>query len=479
MNKMFLIFIVLLASFNGAFAQRFVEISEKKDKGFSSESFMKLTSNGAWCWFSDPRAVFYEGAHKRTYAGWIDNFGDVYAGYYDHETQEVKTSLIYDDLEIDDHNNPSLLFDENGRLLVFFNMHMKGVQPLFLVKAEEPESIDSWGDVKELFLNDPALKEMGSMNHTYTNPVRLAAENNRIFLFWRGVDGKPSYSYSDDKGDSWSKGEIFFMPERVYRFRRPYLKVYSDGKSRIHFTLTDGHPLKEKENNIYYFYYEKGSFWKADGSKIKDANELPVLPAEADLVYNAAQDENKARAWNWDIAQTEKGYPVIAYSKYPTVYNHIYCYAIWDGKDWKNFDLIDSGSWFPETMEGVAETEPYYSGGMNIDHETPGVVYLSVNRDSVFEIEKWTSRRGGKKWKAEKITSGSPKDNIRPFAVRGAGKNNPLQVLWMENTKYIHFAYGSTLKKAGGDFSDGFHAAIKTNLLKQYFSEPEEAESEQ
>ncbi len=318
--------------------------------------------------------------------------------------------------------------------------------------------------MKELHLNDPALEHLGSMNHTYTNPVKLSGENGRIYLFWRGVDGKPSFSSSDDNGNTWTTGKIFFMPERIYSFRRPYVKVYSDGKNRIHFTLTDGHPLKEEENNIYYFYYEKGSFRKADGSKIKDMDELPIQPAEADLVYEAKKDDRKARAWNWDIAQTKEGNPVIAYTKYPSTFNHIYCYAIWDKKGWKNYDLIDSGSWFPETMEGAKETEPYYSGGISIDHESPGILYLAVQRNSVFEIERWKSNTKGKSWRIEKITSDSSKDNVRPFAVRGAEKNNPLQVMWMENTRYVHFAYGSTLKKAGGDFSDRFHAAIKTNL---------------
>ncbi len=465
MSRILIIYILLTASGLVSHSQNFVKNSEKKNYGSDSKNFQSMTLNGAWCWFSDPRAVFYEGIHKRTYAGWIDNFGNVSIGYYDHETQEINTFILYETLEIDDHNNPSILFDENGRLLVFFNMHMQGVQPLFLIKSTEPENINSWGDVKKLYLNDPALETMGSMNHTYTNPVKLSGENGRIYLFWRGVDGKPSYSYSDDNGKLWSTGKIFFMPERIYNFRRPYVKIYSDGIKRIHFTLTDGHPLKESENNIYYFYYERGSFFKADGTKIKDMHDVPILPSEADLVYHAAKDAYKARAWNWDIGQTKKGNPVIVYSKYPSQAEHVYCYVVWDNKTWKNFDLVNSGSWFPETIEGAVETEPYYSGGISIDHEAPNVLYLSVERDSVFEIEKWVGKNKGKTWRIEKITSGSSKNNVRPFAVRGAGKNNPIQVMWMENTKYIHFAFGSTLKKAGGGYSDRFHTAIKTNRL--------------
>ncbi len=444
-------------------AQNFVKHTFSNYKAQKADDYKSMTTNGAWCWFSDPRAVYHEGTHKRTYAGWIDNFGNVYVGYYDHKTREIKSTIIYKELEIDDHDVPSILFDENGRLLVFFNMHMKGTQPLFLVKSNQPENIGSWGEVKKLFLNDPALKEMGSMSHTYTNPVKLSAENGRIYLFWRGVDGKPSYSFSDDNGETWSTGKIFFMPERIYSFRRPYTKIYSDGISRIHFTVTDGHPLKEEENSIYYFYYENNAFYKADGTIIKDITELPIQPSEADLVYDASK--NKVRAWNWDIALTKNGNPIIAYAKFPAETNHIYCYAIWDKGKWNNYELIDAGKWFPETMPGAKETEPYYSGGIDIDHESPNTMYLSVERNSVFEIEKWVTKNKGKSWKIEKITYGSSKNNVRPFAVRGAGKNNPLQVMWMRNSKYVHFAYGETLKNAGGTFEDRFHSAIKMNIL--------------
>lgn len=37
--------------------------SDSPSKG---EAYQSFTDNGAWCWFSDPRAIYYEGKHKRT-----------------------------------------------------------------------------------------------------------------------------------------------------------------------------------------------------------------------------------------------------------------------------------------------------------------------------------------------------------------------------------------------------------------------------
>ena len=79
--------LVVLFLFSGSLsAQKFVKTNTDKETGTHSEAYRSFTFNGAWCWFSDPRAVYYEGNHKRTYSGWIDNFGDVHVGFYDHET---------------------------------------------------------------------------------------------------------------------------------------------------------------------------------------------------------------------------------------------------------------------------------------------------------------------------------------------------------------------------------------------------------
>ncbi len=152
----------------------------------------------------------------------------------------------------------------------------------------------------------------------------------------------------------------------------------------------------------------------------------------ADCVYDAIPTEEKA--WIWDVAENESGHPVLAYAKFLDDSNHVYCYASWDGKQWNNKDLVNAGKWFPETQEGKVEREPNYSGGISIDHENTNTLYLSVKRDSVFEIEKWVTGNGGKSWKVSNITQGSSKNNVRPVAIRGADEENPLQVLWMCNT---------------------------------------------
>lgn len=429
----------------------------------NTKNYQSFTFNGIWSWFSDPRAVYYEGNYKRTYAGWIDNYGDIHIAYYDHSKKTIKSIVVSDNLEIDDHNNPSILIDENGYLFVFFNTHLQDKNPLYMLKSNFPENIDNWSLVRELYLNDENLyKKAENLNHTYTNPIKLSAEDGKIFLFWRGVDLRPTYATSQDNGDTWSTGKILFIPDEEFSFRVPYTKIYSDGISKIHFTFTDGHPTKETSNALYYMYYEAGAFFKADGSKIKTIEQLPIEQQDLDLVYEQTSDNNKV--WNWDIAQNENGDPIIVYVKFPDINNHIYCYAIWKDNKWLNYELINSGNWFPNTPKDNQESEPNYSGGICIDHESPNTLYLSVKRQDFFEIEKWITNDEGKTWDIKKITENSSKNNIRPFAIRNAKKENNLQLLWIQNTKYINYSLSSIDKNSVLNFNDRYQTAIKMDI---------------
>ncbi|MGD8781918.1 MAG: glycoside hydrolase family 88 protein [Ignavibacteria bacterium] len=440
------------------FTQNLSKVSFSNESAKNSQSYCSFTFDGAWCWFSDPRAVYYEGKHKRTYAGWVDSHGDIVAGYYDHNNGEIKTVVLEDNYQKDDHNNPALLFSPDGKLMVFFTKHSTS-NPILLFVMKNPEDISLW-ERNELSLNNEEKYSGYKSTYTYVNPVMLSKENNRIYLFWRGIDYKPNYSYSDDMGRSWSKGEIFVLPERIYNLRRPYMKVTSNGKDKIVFAFTDGHPRKENENSIYCMYYKDGALYDVEGEKIGVLGEEPITPGDASVVYDASI--TKQKAWIWDVALDEKENPVLAYAKFPNDTTHIYSYAKWNGKNWVTSDLVNSGKWFPETEAGKIESEPNYSGGIFIDHENINEVYLSVKRDSVFEIEKWINT-GGKNWEAETVTKGSNKDNVRPFAVINAKEGNPLQLLWMQNTKYIHYT--------------DYLTSIKMNVLSPGITDPFDLEN--
>ena len=49
-------------------------------RGHAAETHAEFTADGAWCWFSDPRAVYHDG---RVYAGWMTADGSVQVGAWD------------------------------------------------------------------------------------------------------------------------------------------------------------------------------------------------------------------------------------------------------------------------------------------------------------------------------------------------------------------------------------------------------------
>jgi hypothetical protein len=403
--------------------------------GTQGKKSVTLAEDGAWCWFGDPRAVYYEGKYRRTYAGWIDHEGNICVGYYDHDLRQIASKIIFPKLLADDHNNPTLHILPGGKLMALYARHMKD-SPMYMQVALEPESISDWGPPEKLELNDLEETTAGFDWYSYPALESLEEENGKLFLFWRGLNSKQSFSISTDTARTWHKAYALFPPDTISPAARPYLKISSNGFDRIHLAFTDDHPAFRKDNNVYYACYKEGKLYRADGSVIIDTSNLPMMPHQADLVYDASVTGKPA--WIWDAAD-DHGVPVIVYARFESDSAHIYCYARWNGSAWESHDLVNSGGWFPQTPEGEVEKQKFYSGGIVIDHEEPNVLYLSRQVNGIFEIEKWRTDDQGKTWDSEKLTRHSRYDNVRPFAVRNAGEGNPVQVLWMTN--YYYFGY--------------------------------------
>ena len=207
----------------------------------AAEKYKNLAPDGTWCWFADPRAAFHAGRHKRTYAGWVNTAGDIQIAAYDHQKQSIETVDLHVILQKDDHCNPAILIRPDGRLIVFFSIHSG--QAMFYRISKYPENISSWGPEMTLDTNTS-----GAMGYTYPNPMQLSDENNKIYLFWRGGNWKPTYSVSTDAAQ-WSPAKTFIQGNKQLNVR-PYIKYVSNGKDSIHFAFTDGHPRNEENNNI-------------------------------------------------------------------------------------------------------------------------------------------------------------------------------------------------------------------------------------
>lgn len=145
------------------------------------------------------------------------------------------------------------------------------------------------------------------------------------------------------------------------------------------------------------------------------------------------------RAWVFDIVADLKGNPAIAYTRYPSETEHIYHYAWFDGNNWNDREVVNSGKWFPQTLEGQSEREPHYSGGMAIDPNHRHTLFISCDVDSVFEIEKWALDIEKNSWVRTPITQHSATDQVRPYVVKNAPKEAGTLLLWNSVERYIHY----------------------------------------
>lgn len=378
----------------------------------------RYSTDGAWCWYQDPRAVRYSGAHDNTYLGWVDSEGDIVISSYENQTGLKVVHVLHQSLQKDDHAAPSILVRSDGRLMVFYSAHVGG--EFYYRISVNPEDVSSWSEEHTIDTNTS-----GTWEYTYSNPIQLSGENDKIYLFWRGGNGNPTFSTSTDGGKTWADAQtLFSVPGE-----RPYVKEYSDGKSRIYFSLTDGHPNEVEHNSLYFAYYESGGFYKADGSFIKSINDVPLLPQDVDVVYDSRL--TGMQSWNWDISADGEGRPVIAYAVFPNKTDHRYRYAHWNGVSWDDNEMVLAG----ESIDPVHE--PFYSGGMALDHENPSVVYLSRGSGDVYSLERWITKDQGVQWSSEVVSDPESGKNIRPVVPRYHGASGP-QLFWM-NGKYPWF----------------------------------------
>ncbi len=412
---------------------------------FYAEDYNYVTNDGAWCWFSDPRAIYVD---NKVFGGFVDKEGSIWAFTYDPATGEKYQHKLYDKLQYDDHSNPSVMALPDKRIAIFFSAH--GPSPIYYTVTRKAADITEWEDLRQI---SPGVD--GEKGYCYTNPVMLSSEKNQIYLFFRGPNFKPCYITTKDL-KTWSDPvTVVDKKPGPQAGGRPYAKIASNGKDKIFMAFTDGHPRNEPTNSIYCVMYKKGKFRKVGGDVIT-GSDSSIYPDQADLVYDARTTYDKA--WIWDIAIDKNDNPVLVYARFSDQNNiHSYWYAFWNGKSWENHKIADAGQWFMRNNyndKNVFEHENNYSGGVYLDHNDPSIVYTSRPFKNVYEIEKWTFTGGEKKWEVEPVTSGSLRDNVRPFVIRDYPQGQP-NLLWMYVYNY--------------KFYQNYNTAIKINQVYKGF----------
>jgi hypothetical protein len=367
--------------------------------------------------------VYVTGRYGEIFAGWLDWFGGVTVGSYDPRLG-VRRKRVIGYAFHDDHTAPSIFVEPDRRLTVFWSAH-NGARMNYR-STVRPEDIAAWGRIRHVPSN-----VRGTLGFTYPNPVLLSAEHNRLYLFWRGADWSEDYA-TRTVGGRWSQAHELI---RVLG-QRPYAKVDSNGRDKIALAWTDGHP-RDVLSSVYYATYRMGSLWTAGGRWIGRIDRGPIGLGRSDLVYNARG--TRVPAWVWDVAFGPNGRPVIVYATFPSSQHHEYWYADWTGTRWVSHLLTSGGG---TISPGGIEYE--YSGGIELDHSDPSVVYLSRQAGGGFEIERWTTNDRGLRWSHSTVVSAGGTDNVRPVVPR-AWDHGPMRLLWLRGNYGSYSRYRTSI----------------------------------
>lgn len=203
---------------------------------------ISFSNDGAWCWFQDERAIIHEGKLilGAVAAGTHDpqRRGNVEVTTYDLNTGQKTCTVLHQNLQRDDHDSPAFILRADGRILAMYCKH-GNENTIYYRITEAPGDSTRW-------LPEQTYCPSQRSRVTYTNLLRLAAENNgqgRLYNFYRGYDNqsKPSWMTSDNDGQTWvARGVVIDFSGR--RRHRPYVKYSSNERDTIHFLFTEGHP---------------------------------------------------------------------------------------------------------------------------------------------------------------------------------------------------------------------------------------------
>lgn len=419
-----------------------VIVYNKFDDSHSFSGY-EVDSEGAWCWFADPRSISYtneDGTLDFTILGYIDVHGNIKATQIDHLTDEVNEVLIRTNIQPDDHNNPTFLVLPDERIIVFYSRHTDEACFWYRV-TEEKGDLTTLGEEK--CLNTSA-------NTTYPSPFLMENDPDHIYLMWRGINWHPTIaklSIPDEDGNTAFTYGPYQMVQSTAA--RPYAKYSSNGVDKLYVTYTLGHPDNEPKNWVFFnqINIENMTLEDIHGNTMTTIANGVLNVNASNTSQSHIVDAVSMRDWVWQVAEGTDGNPVIAMVRInDSKTNHDYYYVKWNGTTWVKTFLGNGGGHFHQT----AGLEMCYSGGMAIDPDNTNVMYCSEPVEGVFgkvyEIIKYTMNDAGTEVVSrEQITENSLKNNVRPFVIPNS-KDKDIRLIWMHGDYYdwiVSSAYGA------------------------------------
>ena len=432
-----------------------------------------LNDDGAWCWFHSPRAVITKAGVllvSSAAAGTSDDqrTGNIEVARYDlgadpPQPPEV-TTLDHTIGSSNDHNAAALVVvdEDPPQVLAVWSGH--GTDALVRSSRSVGDDARQWTPVNR-FRPDPRGSAV-----TYSNLARLAAEDGRIYNFFRGPSRwHPSFIFSDDGGRSWDPSSLGVLVGNAWssggpsRGHRPYLRYASDSERRVHMIYTEGHPQEYHHTGVYHVYYEGGALWTSNGTRL-----AALAPKNADgsgggggldhpnmgsQIFAGRAD---AVAWVTDLViEPSTGHPVALFTVRVgggrRADDHRFRLARWDGSAWRvsSPDIAFAGTALYSAQidyTGLGAIDPGDSRRVVIStdaHPSTGVPLVSAT-DGRRHYELYLGReQADARWEWTPLTSDSAEDNIRPVVAewKRGGTGNDQRVVVVTWLRGVYTTY--------------------------------------
>jgi hypothetical protein len=466
----------------------------KLPSGIVNGNLIQFDGSGAWTWYSDERAIVdpNNGHVLVNSVGFAPSYpsgGDVDVVNFDPETgRRVRTPLST--IQVDDHNNGSLLVLPDGRYLAMYANHGNngglGDRWSRWRRSINPGDSTSWTTEQlfDWFNAVPGANETGNPNAanvSYHNLFYLSAEN-QVYNISRSYGQLSTNEASQNMPNimryniatntvEWA-GQLLESEAQGYS---AYPKYASNGVDRIYFTTTETHP-RNYNNSVFSGYIQNGQTFDMLGNVV-DANIFDngttaggsgFVPDVTDFTPVHMADplgEGYNRLWTVDMNLDADGSPMALYisrwnpdgstsaGSTTNPIDHRLHYALWNAQSqqWETNEVTRMGNRLYRLPSDMSEQD--YTGNAALVPGDPSTIYVSTPYDprdpsgetftTSYEIYRGETSDGGGTWDWTAVTENSVVDNLRPIIPDPHG--GPVTVMWFRGTYTTAHSINATI----------------------------------
>lgn len=312
-------------------------------------------------------------------------------GEYNHKTGMVsKPTVVYDKLGVNDpHDNPSIMIDDEGFILVFVSGRGQR-RPGFKFKSVKPFSIEKFETISE--------EEM-----TYPQPWNTSKGYLHLFTKYTGV--RQLYFESSRDGVTWTDDQLLAAIPVNEGERSGHYQTSASFDGKKVGTFFNRHPEGnvDKRTDVYYIETsDLGETWTdVQGNPL----EIPLLKLDSPAQVIDYQSQGK-NVYLKDMGFDSDGNPVYLYIRSnghepgPASAPYEWCITSWNSLP----RLLGGRKW--KTTVITTSDHNYDMGSLFISEKEWKVVGPTAEGSQKWgvggELEVWQSKNKGKKWRKQK-----------------------------------------------------------------------------